>query len=61
MQLSEMMIWYGIDKDDLLWNKRGTTFGKYLLATHNFAIGLGIILSLYFISKQKIQPKDFIP
>jgi hypothetical protein len=61
MQLSEMMIWYGIDTKNPEWNKRGTSFGKYLLATHNFAIGLGIILSLIFVSKKKIQPKDFIP
>lgn len=61
MQLSEMMIWYGIDHKDLTWNKRGTSYGKYLLATHNFAIGLGIILSIIFISKRKLRPIDFVP
>lgn len=61
MQLSELMIWYGIDKNDISWNKRGTSFGKYLLATHNLAIGIGIILSLIFISKKKLVLKDFIP
>jgi len=55
------MIWHGIDNKDLTWNRRGTTFGKYLLATHNLAIGLGIILSIIFISKRKLRPVDFIP
>lgn len=61
MQLSEAMIWYGIDKNKPEWNKIGTSFGKYLLATHNFAIGLGIILSIIFISKRKLKATDFIP
>lgn len=61
MQLSELMIWYGIDNDAPEWNKRGTSFGKYLLATHNFAIGLGIILSIMFVSKRKLSVKDFVP
>lgn len=61
MQISELMIWYGIDKNDLSWNKTGTTFGKYLLAIHNLAIGLGIILSIIFISKRQLKLTDFIP
>lgn len=61
MQLSEIMIWYGIDNDNEKWNKIGTTFGKYLLATHNLSIGVGILLSLYFMSKEKITFVDFIP
>ena len=61
MQLSEMMVWYGIDTKKPEWNKKGTTFGKYLLATHNFAIGMGILLSIIFISKQSFKLTDFIP
>jgi len=61
MQLSELMIWHGIDHDDTNWNRKGTSFGKYLLATHNFAIGLGILLSILFISKRKLRPSDFVP
>jgi hypothetical protein len=61
MQLSEMMIWHGIDNNDKNWNKTGTTFGKFLLPIHNFAIGLGIILSVIFISKRNLKPTDFIP
>ena len=61
MQLSEMIIWYGIDHDNTDINRNGTSFGKYLLATHNIAIGLGVILSIIFISKRKITMTDFIP
>lgn len=61
MQLSEMMIWYGIDHNKPEWNKRGTTYGKYLLATHNIAIGIGILMSIIFISKKKVGFADFIP
>jgi hypothetical protein len=61
MQLSEMLIWYGIDtkNDDI--NKFGTSLGKYLLATHNIAISVGILLSIIFISKKSINNEDFIP
>lgn len=61
MQLSEIMIWRGIDTNNPSLNRTGTTFGKYLLATHNFAIGIGIILSILFISKRKLILSDFIP
>jgi len=61
MQLSEMLIWHAKDTDNIGLNKFGTSFGKYLLATHNIAIGLGIILSIIFISKRKLKFTDFIP
>jgi hypothetical protein len=61
MQLSEALIWAGIDKDDPGLNRTGTSFGKYLLATHNLAIGVGIILSVLFISKRKLTFFDTIP
>jgi hypothetical protein len=61
MQLSEIMIWRGVDTDNVELNKKGTSYGKYMLATHPMAIGIGIILSLLFISKQKLKPTDFIP
>jgi len=53
MQFSELLIWKGIDdkNDDL--NRIGTSFGKYLLPMHNFAIGVGIILSIHFLSESK--------
>jgi hypothetical protein len=51
MQLAEILIWKSIDdkNDDL--NRIGTSFGKYLLPIHNFAIGVGIILSIHFLSE----------
>ena len=44
MQLSEALIWKGIDENNIKLNEIGTSFGKYLLATHNIAIGLGILI-----------------
>ena len=61
MQLAEMLIWHGIDTNNENLNKFGTSYGKYLLATHNIAIGLGILLYIHFVKKQKLEIKDFIP
>ena len=61
MQFSELLIWHGIDTNNEKINKIGTSYGKYLLATHNIAIGVGIILSLIFVSKQSLKFTDFIP
>ena len=61
MQLTEMLIWHGIDTNNENLNKFGTSYGKYLLATHNIAIGLGILLYVHFVKKQKLEIKDFIP
>lgn len=61
MQLSETLIWRGIDTKNKGMNRLGTSIGKYLLATHVFAVGLGIILSIVFVSKRKLVPTDFIP
>jgi len=38
------LIWKGIDENNIKLNEIGTSFGKYLLATHNIAIGLGILI-----------------
>ena len=48
MQLSEALIWRGIDTDNINLNKTGTLFGKYLLATHNIALGIGIIVAALY-------------
>jgi len=61
MQLSELLIWHGLDTNNSELNKKGTSFGKYLLATHNFAIGLGIILYIVFVSKKQLKLLDFLP
>lgn len=60
MQLSEAIIWRGIDTNNTSLNKFGTSFGKYLLATHNIAIGIGIILAALYhknpITLYRIMP-----
>jgi hypothetical protein len=65
MQLSEAMIWRGIDTDNLQLNKIGTTYGKYLLPSHNIGIGLGIlVVALVAIKngkKQKLEMTDWLP
>ena len=61
MQVSEAIIWHGIDTNSESVNRFGTSYGKYLLASHNIAVGLGIILSILLISKRKLNLKDFIP
>lgn len=44
MQLAEAFIWYGINNKNENINKMGTSYGKYLLTTHNIAIGIGIYM-----------------
>lgn len=44
MQLSEVLIWKGINDNNSYLNRLGTAYGKYLLPAHNLAIGLGIYL-----------------
>lgn len=60
MQLSELMIWKGLDDHDPTLNRTGTTYGKYLLPTHVMAIGLGVILSVY-LKDGRVAGKDWIP
>lgn len=60
MQLSEAFIWKGIDTNNRAINKTGTSYGKYLLATHNIGIGLGIILQR-LADNRALRPFDFIP
>ena len=61
IQLSEMMIWYGIDNNDKSWNRFGTNFGKYMLATHNIAVGIGLILAIMYVAKRPLRKVDFLP
>jgi hypothetical protein len=61
IQLSEAIIWYGIDNNNKNINKIGTLLNKYLLITHIIGIGFGIILSKKLISKSKINNIDYIP
>ena len=60
MQLAEALIWKGIDTNNKSLNKIGTSYGKYFLASHNIAIGLGILINAYSKNK-KLYLKDYIP
>lgn len=44
MQLSEAIIWKGIENKNISWNQWGTLYGQYLLPTHNLAIAFGILI-----------------
>jgi len=44
MQLSEALIWRGLDTKDMILNKIGTRLGQFFLPSHNIAIGIGILL-----------------
>jgi len=44
MQLSEAIIWKGIDTNNLSLNKLGTNIAKYSLPLHLFGLGLGIYI-----------------
>jgi hypothetical protein len=60
IQLSEAIIWRGIDTGNVNLNKIGTAFGKYTLPTHLFALGIGILLDK-MRNKKKINRSDYIP
>jgi len=60
MQIAEAMIWRGIDTNQKSLNRKGTSYAKYILPTHNLAIGIGYIVALYY-QKKEIQWEDFIP
>ena len=61
MQLSEAMIWKGIDTDNISLNKIGTNYGKYSLPTHFFFVGVGYLMTILLIKKRKLKFYDFIP
>lgn len=60
MQLSELLIWYGIDNNNEKINEFGTSFGKYSLATHNIGIALGILFA-YYAKEGKLELSNFLP
>jgi hypothetical protein len=61
MQLSEALIWKGIDTDDISLNRLGTNYGKYLLPTHGLAIGIGLIISIVILQNRKPKLLEYIP
>jgi hypothetical protein len=60
MQLSEALIWKAIDTKNVKLNEEGTSYGKYLLPTHNIAIGLGVIFDS-IINRKSLKILDFLP
>ena len=61
IQFAEMLIWHGIDTNNDNMNRLGTSYGKYILVTHNIAIGLGILLYISFVKKEELKIYDFWP
>jgi len=60
IQLSEALIWRGIDTKNDGLNRFGTIYGKYMLPTHLFALGLGIILEKLKNGKT-LKKIDYLP
>jgi len=58
MQFSEIIIWRGIDTDNVRLNKIGTAIGKYTLPSHNIALGLGVLITYW---AYKNEPKYWFP
>ena len=58
MQLSEVIIWRGVNTNNNSLNRVGTTIGKYTLPAHNMAIGVGVLVA-YWASRDK--PIYWIP
>jgi hypothetical protein len=61
MQLSEAIIWRGIDTGNTSLNRLGTNYGKYLLPTHGVAIGLGILISIVLLQNRKPKLLEYLP
>jgi len=53
IQLSEAIIWRGIDTSNSTLNKYGTAYAKYTLPSHLFFVGIGVAIMT--------AKKDFIP
>ena len=47
MQVSEMLIWRGIDTNNDSLNRAGTRVGKYTLCAHNIALGIGVLIAYW--------------
>ena len=54
MQLSEVIIWRGVDTNSETLNRVGTNFGKYTLPSHNIAIGVGVLIAYWGARKNPI-------
>jgi hypothetical protein len=58
MQLSEVLIWRGIDTNNQRLNEIGTKLAKYSLPSHNIAIGIGVLIAYW---AYKGQFKYWVP
>lgn len=56
MQVSEMLIWSGLDNNNLDLNRVGTLIGKYTLPLHGIAIGLGLLWSMGVVTYINVIP-----
>ena len=56
MQLAEAIIWRGIDTNKKSLNRKGTIYAKYILPTHNLAIGIGHLIALHYQKKSSYSP-----
>ena len=54
MQLSEMLIWRGIDSNNDSLNRAGTAVGKYTLCAHNVALGVGVLIAYWSKSDSEL-------
>lgn len=54
MQVSEMLIWRGIDTDTPALNRAGTAVGKYTLCAHNVALGIGVLIAYWSKSDSEL-------
>lgn len=61
MQLSEMLIWWGIDTQNETLNRVGGYVGKYTLPAHAMAVGWGVLLSSWYIHRQRPSAREWVP
>ena len=61
MQISEMLIWRGLDTNKPNLNKLGTAVGKYTLPLHNVGLGIGVLLAVMYNKQRSPRLHDYIP
>lgn len=61
MQVSEALVWWGIDTSQPALNRLGGYIGKYSLPAHNLALGLGVLLCARYVHHRAPTPSEYIP
>jgi hypothetical protein len=61
MQLSEFFIWRSFRVKSSALNRFGTNYGKWTLALHNVALGVGVLIAVAATSGRNIKWTDWIP